>query len=104
MGSLGFGVLGSQVQGIDGFDANGVSTGELEYNLYAAYAGYAFEQDSTLLGIGLNGIVENLAGRSVFGGGIDLGIQFFASVFELGAVLQNLVGLIQRSDSETNKV
>ncbi len=104
IGSLGFGILGSQVQGIYGYDQDGISTGELEYNLYSVYAGYAFEKGPTRLGFSVNGILENLAGKSLGGGSITLGIQFFASIFELGATLQSLAGFMQKSISELKKL
>ena len=100
VGTLGFGILGSQVNNIDGYDKEGNPTGTLEYNLYSMYVGYAFETGHTLLGITLIGIFENLAGKSIGGGSIDVGIQFFASIFELGVSLQSVGGFIQKSIAE----
>ncbi len=103
-GSLGLGILASQVTNIDGYDQVGASIGELEYNLYSIYAGYALEVGHARMGITLNGIFENLAGKSIVGGSVDIGIQFFASIFELGASLQSLGGFIQKSISEPNSL
>ena len=102
-GSLGIGIHGIRVTGVEGYDTSGISTESLNYILYSGHMGYAFELGPTRIGFALVGIGEDLDGEIIYGGSVDLGIQFFASIYELGASLQNAVGFIQRSTSTSNQ-
>ena len=102
-GSMGVGIQANRITGIEGYDADGISTGNLDYALYSAYLGYAFQTGPVRMGFTLIGIRENLGGKFINGGAIDVGIQFFTSIYELGASLQNLGGIIQKSASAKNQ-
>jgi len=103
-GTIGLGLLGTYVPLIDGYDMNGISTGSISYGAYAAYLGYAWESGIVKMGASLSGYQETLATQSIYGGGLNMGVQMTPiPILHIGAALQNLPGVMQYSTSDPSK-
>lgn len=102
-GTYGAGALGTQVPGIQGYDESGNETSSLDYNAYAGYLGFAREvRTGFRVGMSLMGMQENIDNSSVYGGGLNVGMQ--AVLFPLlsaGVSFSNLAGFVSnRTESE----
>ncbi len=103
-GSLGAGALGTLVDGISGYDETGGSTGSKEYSAFAGYLGYAMGKGSGKYGLSLMGFQENLGGNSLYGGGVNAGIQYgILPILAVGMDIQNLVGIMQKNVSQSGE-
>lgn len=104
-GTMGFGAMGTQISGIDGYDETGASTGELTYGAFAGYLGYAWERGASRLGVSAMGMQEQLGSSSdtINGGGINVGLQVVPiPILAAGVNLQNLVGGVQKNVDSSN--
>ncbi len=101
-GTIGVGFRGDWDRGFQGYDENGLFTESFSNNTGAAFLTYAFEEGHFRIGFNLMGLREDLDSDYIYGGGIDGGLQFITSVFEIGANIQNIVGVIQESASKTS--
>lgn len=102
-GTLGAGVFGTLVDGIEGYDEYGTSTGSLDYSAYAGYLGYAFAKGSGKYGFSLMGFQENIGDSSLYGSGLNAGIQYgILPILSMGLSFQNLIGVMQKSVSSSN--
>lgn len=103
-GTLGAGALGTMVDGIDGYSETGVSTGSVEYSAFAGYLGYAFAKGSGKYGFSVMGFQENIASTSLYGGGLNAGVQYgILPILSIGMNFQNLIGVMQKSVSSNDE-
>lgn len=102
-GVIGIGLISSQVLDIPGYDASGTSIGVLNYQNLAVLTGYAWASGMTRIGVTLNGFQENLGGASIYGGGLNAGVQISPiPIAHLGINIKNLVGVYQLNSSTTS--
>lgn len=95
-GTIGAGALGNYIEAGRGYDATGAKTSELEYKSYAGYLGYGREMGAARFGVSAMGMQEDVGGRTVNGGGLNVGFQVVPiPILSAGATVQNLAGAVQ---------
>jgi len=97
-GTVGIGFLGSLVDGIQGYNENGVATQALTYRYGNIMLGYARESGILRWGLSANFMQEYLGTASIYGGGFSFGVQLAPiPIINVGLALKNLAGVYQRS-------
>ncbi len=103
IGTIGVGFLGAQIRDVDSTDALGIANATQKPQWFVGYLGYAYEFGSWRAGVNIMGLAEELGKVRLAGGGIDMGMQFVTSFFEIGFSLHN-IGIIQNTTSASNYV
>ena len=98
-GVLGLGVLGARVTGIEGYDIQGQSTGSLDFSDIVPYLSYGIDIGIFNLGFSLKVIREQLHNTSLWGGALDIGVQFTVAILTVGLSIENIAGIIQENSS-----